>query len=229
LVGTTDVAWGAAPDQPTIDDEEIGYLLETIDRNFDRTVTRDDIVWSYSGLRALVDDGSSDPSRVTRDYVLELDKEGAPLLSIFGGKLTTYRRLAERAVDRVAQFFPGVSGAWTERAFLPGGVIPNHDVAGYSRELAERYPALSKELISRLVRTYGTRTERLLESVTSESDLGEHFGAGLYAREVDYLVANEWVRTAQDLAWRRTKLGMHLAHDQVARLEKYLRKKIGPV
>ena len=226
LVGTTDVVWTGAPDKPAISDDEVGYLLETVDRNFSRTVGRDDIAWSYSGLRALVDDGSPDPSRVTRDYVLQLDEEGAPLLSVFGGKLTTYRRLAERAVDGIARFFPGASGAWTGRAFLPGGVIPRGDLGAYSRGLAERYEAIPAQVVSRLTRTYGTRTERLLDGVQTLADLGEHFGVGLHAREVDYLGANEWARTAEDVLFRRTKLGLHVPPETAERLTDYMARSL---
>jgi glycerol-3-phosphate dehydrogenase len=222
LVGTTEVPCDKPLDHPAIGDAEVDYLLATVGRTFSRTVSSGDVVWSYSGLRALVDDGASDPSRMTRDYVLELDVNGAPLLSVFGGKLTTYRRLAERALDRLTQYLPNATGAWTGRAFLPGGVIPGSDLEAYSRHLAEQYAALPPELLSRLVRTYGTRAERLLEGVRTVADLGEHFGAGLYAREVDYLVASEWARNAKDILFRRTKLGLHLESDAANRLSAYL-------
>lgn len=222
LVGTTDVAWDGPPARSTISEEEVGYLFETIGRYFTRTVSRDDIIWSYSGLRALIDDGSINPSRATRDYVLDLDEDRAPLLSIFGGKLTTYRHLAEQAVDHLQPFFPDAKGAWTQGIALPGGYIPDLDLNGYSRRVADRHPAIPSELISRLVRAYGTRTERLLDGVQSIADLGEHFGAGLYAREVDYLVAHEYARTAEDVLFRRTKLGLHMDADAAERLTAYL-------
>ena len=222
LVGTTEVPCDKPLDHPAIGDAEVDYLLATVGRTFSRTVSSGDVVWSYSGLRALVDDGASDPSRVTRDYVLELDVNGAPLLSVLGGKLTTYRRLAERAWDRLTQYLPDATGAWTGRAFLPGGVIPDGDLEAYWRGLDGQYAALPPELLPRLVRTYGTRAERLLEGVRAVADLGEHFGAGLYAREVDYLVANEWARTAEDILFRRTKLGLHLERDAANRLAAYL-------
>ena len=222
LVGTTEVACDGPSDHPAIGDEETDYLLDTIDRSFIRRVSREDIVWSYSGLRALIDDGSSNSSRITRDYLLEIDEEGAPLLSVFGGKLTTYRRLAERATDKIARFLRGTGGAWTGRAFLPGGVIPDLDLERYSSGLAGRFSALPPELIARLSRTYGTRTERLLDGIRTLADLGEHFGSGLHAREVDYLVANEWARTAEDILFRRTKLGLQLGREARQRLSAYL-------
>ena len=222
LVGTTDVEWTGPPAQPAIAEAEIEYLLATVGRYFTAKVARAEIAWSYSGVRALVDDGASDPSKVTRDYVLELDGSGAPLLSVFGGKITTYRRLAEQALYRLAPFFPVSGRAWTERAVLPGGDIPRLDLDGYVRHLSARHPALPADLLNRFARTYGTRTGRLLDGVRSSADLGEHFGAGLYAREVDYLVAQEWARTAEDVLFRRTKLGLHVEPKAVGRLSAYL-------
>ena len=208
LVGTTDLEWTGEPAQPTIGDDEIDYLFETIERNFSGTAGRDKIVWSYSGLRALWDDGASDPSKITRDYRLELDASGPPLLSVFGGKITTHRLLAEKALDRLASHFSTARSGWTEACPLPGGDIP--DLEAYGRALAGAHPKLPKPLLSRLAKTYGTRAERLLDDVATTSDLGEQFGADLFAREVDYLVAHEWARTAEDVLWRRTKLGLHL-------------------
>jgi glycerol-3-phosphate dehydrogenase len=224
LVGTTDVEWSGPPATTSISDEEIDYLLATVGRSFTRSVAREDIVWSYSGIRALYDDGASDPSRVTRDYVLELDaaEGGAPVLSVFGGKITTYRRLAEEALERLADLFPAATSAWTEGAALPGGDIPNLGLDRYSRALADRYAFLPPELTARLARAYGTRAERLLESATTIAGLGEHFGAGLYAREVDYLVSNEWACSADDVLFRRTKLGLHAGGDAFERLGEYL-------
>jgi glycerol-3-phosphate dehydrogenase len=222
LVGTTEVACHDPAAKPAISEIEVDYLLEAVRRSFTRTVLRDDIVWRYSGVRALVEDGSSNPSRVTRDYVLELDNGGAPLLSVFGGKLTTYRSLAERAVDRLASVFPQQRSAWTKDSLLPGGDITDLDVEQYSRNLGGRYAGLPVELITRLARTYGTRTEQLLGSVRDVAGLGTHFGAGLHAREVDYLIAKEWARTADDILFRRTKLGLHVGSDSVGRLTAYL-------
>jgi glycerol-3-phosphate dehydrogenase len=224
LVGTTDVEWTGPPAVPMISEQEIAYLLETIGRYFTAVVSRDDIVWNYSGIRALVDDGASDPSKLTRDYALNLDapRNQAPLLSVFGGKITTYRGLAEQVLDRLSALFPRAGRAWTEQAVLPGGDIPNLDVGAYAARLAKTHEALPSELAGRLARTYGTRAERLLDGVRAPADLGEHFGAGLYAREVDYLVASEWARTAQDILFRRTKLGLHAGPETVDRLNAYL-------
>jgi glycerol-3-phosphate dehydrogenase len=221
LVGTTEVGCEKPLADPTISVMEMDYLLQAIGRNFTRRIDRDDVVWSYSGVRALVDDGSPDPSRVSRDYVLELDAEGAPLLSVFGGKLTTYRRLAERAVDRLSSFLPVTGGAWTERAYLPGGAA-NFALRSYAAGLHESFPAVEPGLLGRLANAYGTRAERLLDGVRTPDDLGEHFGGGLHAREVDYLVANEWAQTADDILFRRSKLGLHVPPKVAERLGAYL-------
>jgi len=220
LVGTTDVEWKEAPAQPAISDGEMDYLLETISRNFSATVTREDIVWSYSGLRALWDDGASDPSKIKRDYRLELDASEPPLLNVFGGKITTYRLLAEQALDRLGSHFPTASCAWTEAALLPGGDL--QDLEEYGRALASAHPELPEPLLSRLANTYGTGAQRLLDGVATTGDMGDHFGANLYAREVDYLVAHEWARTADDALWRRTKLGLHVTADDAQRLADYM-------
>jgi glycerol-3-phosphate dehydrogenase len=224
LVGTTEVEWRGPAGAAEISEEEIDYLLETIRRNFFAEVSRGDIVWTYSGVRALCDDGARNASNVTRDYRLDLDgsRPEAPLLSVFGGKITTYRRLAEQAVDRIASMlsWPGMS--WTKEALLPGGDIPDLEPDAYARELTINYPALPPRLLTRLAGTYGTRATRVLDDVRNAEDLGEHFGCGLYAREVDYLVGQEWARTPEDILFRRTKLGLHMGREGVDRLEAHL-------
>jgi len=210
LVGTTDVEWSGDPGAPAVSDDEQRYLLETVGRYFSTVVSSDDVVWSYSGVRALCDDGTSNPSRASRDYILELDTAGAPLLSVIGGKITTYRRLAEQALNRLSSHLPQSRGAWTADAMLPGGAIPQLDIESYGLDIAAEFPKLPVKLVTRLVQTYGTRTERLLQGVQWIDDLGEHFGENLYAKEVDYLVAHEWARSPEDVLFRRTKLGLHL-------------------
>ncbi|NUT01814.1 MAG: glycerol-3-phosphate dehydrogenase [Sphingomonas sp.] len=220
LVGTTDVDWdGPPPDRPAASDAELDYLLAIVRRTFTASVSSDDIVWSYSGVRALLDDGASDPSKVTRDYCLDLDtSEGAAtLLNIIGGKITTYRRLAEKAVGQLAPFLPGSGAAWTDGALLPGGDIPDSDPEAYGCVLAKAYASLPPELLCRLASSYGTRAVRLLSG-----GLGEDLGSGLFASEVDYLVENEWARTAEDVLFRRTKLGLRASRQDVTRLEAYL-------
>jgi glycerol-3-phosphate dehydrogenase len=218
LVGTTDEVWEGAPGRAAIDDGETRYLLGTIARYFERPVAAADIAWTYSGIRPLYDDRSANASAVTRDYVLDLDAgEGrAAMLSIFGGKITTYRKLAEHALREIAPLLPHAGPAWTAGAALPGG-----DMADFERFLAEleaRHPGVPRPLLRRLARAYGTRVAAILDG-----DPGEDLGGGLHAREVDYLVDREWARTAEDILWRRSKLGLHVPPETTARLDAYLR------
>ena len=224
LVGTTDVDWTGPPSEPSVSEAEIDYLLATVARYFTADVSQDQIVWRYSGIRALCDDRKADPSQITREYAIELDASAgeAPLLSVYGGKITTYRRLAEKVLERLAAFITTGRGSWTERAVLPGGDFPSFDLEDYTRRMAERFAAVPPELIARFVRTYGTRTERMLNGVRSIWDLGEHLGGDLYAREIDYLVSQEWARSAEDVLFRRTKLGLHVTRQTKNRLTTYL-------
>ncbi len=224
LIGTTDEAWQGAPGRATIDQGEIDYLLETVDRYFERPVVQGDIVWTYSGIRPLYDDHAADASAVTRDYVLDLDGDDdrAPMLSVFGGKITTYRKLAEHALQELARFFPAAGEAWTEDATLPGGDMPDADFGRYLATLTTRYPAMPAVMLRRLARAYGTRTDALLGGAKVEDDLGDDFGAGLHAREIDYLVANEWATTAEDILFRRSKLGLHVPPGTAERVDAYL-------
>jgi glycerol-3-phosphate dehydrogenase len=212
LVGTTDIAFDGAPGRPTISDEETGYLLDTLARWFRKPAHRADIVWAYSGVRPLFDDGSHNVSTMTRDYAFDLDAPdgAAPLLSIFGGKLTTYRRLAEHALDDLARFFPAMKGAWTGTAPLPGGDVPGGDIEAYIADFSARHAFLPPETARRLVRAYGTRAEQMIGKAKSRGDLGRDFGAGLSEAEVRYLVEKEWARSAEDILWRRSKLGLHV-------------------
>lgn len=220
LIGTTDVPYEAGPGRVTISAEETRYLCDCINRSFARAIGPDDVVWSYSGVRPLYDDAAASASAVTRDYVLELDADGPPVLSVFGGKITTYRRLAEHALEKLD--LPGLKPAWTGAAPLPGGDIPGGDFEAFLGRLRAAYPFLPELLARRLARAYGTRAERLLGSARSLADLGEHFDGGLTAREVDYLMAEEWARSPDDILWRRTKLGLRTGREGVARLARHL-------
>jgi len=224
LVGTTDVAWDARPGPAQIDESETRYLCDSINRYFRASVTPADVVWSYAGVRPLFDDHADSASAVTRDYVLEIDapRGQAPVLSVFGGKITTYRRLAGQAVDQLADFFPKLGPSWTRGAVLPGGDLPDLDRAALAALLRAESPFLSQSLADRLARSYGTRARRILGDAKSLADLGEDFGAGLHQAEVDYLIAVEWAREVQDILFRRSKLGLHLPPDGVRRLEAYL-------
>jgi len=221
LIGTTDLDYHDDPSAPRISEDETRYLCDAVNRYFKRSITPADVVWTYSGVRPLLDDEAGSASEVTRDYLLELDQHGAPLLNVFGGKLTTYRKLAEEAMDRLAHVFPHASEAWTSEGHpLPGG--ERQDVNTLQRELQSAHPWLPESLVWRLVHSYGSRTMRILGQARSLQDLGEHFGGDLYQAEVDYLRALEWAVDATDVLWRRSKLGLRLTPEQVKRLTAYL-------
>jgi len=213
LIGTTDEPWTEAPRKARISQNEIDYLCETANRYFERQVGPQDIVWSYAGIRPLYDDHAANASAVTRDYVLDFDKgdaRQAPMLSIFGGKITTFRKLAEHAMEHIAQLFPQVSMPWTAGATLPGGDIADGDFERFLTDLIARYPQMPRDLLRRLARAYGTRAPEILGQARTPDDLGQNFGGSLHAREIDYLVEAEWARTAEDILFRRSKLGLHV-------------------
>ena len=214
LIGTTDVPVEAFA-HPEISDGEIDYLLELVNTYLEHPLSRSDIVWTYSGVRPLYDDGSVDPSAVSRDYMLKVEAlpgepgpDRAPVLSIFGGKITTYRKLAEAALADLAPYFPGLKPAWTRAVALPGGDLPQHDRTAWFAELCRRYPDLPAPLLRALAQRHGTRALKILGNARTVEDLGVHFGAQLTAREVDYLLAEEWASSAEDVLWRRTKCGL---------------------
>ncbi len=219
LIGTTDVAWTGDPSAPRISDEEVAYLCESVNRYLETPVAPSDVVRSYSGVRPLFDDGRADAASVTRDYVLKLGtKSGPQILSVFGGKITTYRKLAEHALAKIKPFVWPMKPAWTDRTPLPGGDLPGGDFAAFLASVRARWPFLGDFTALRMARAYGT----MIETVIGDGDMGEDFGAGLTAREVDYLVAHEWARTAEDILWRRTKIGMHTGDETAKRLRAYL-------
>jgi len=224
LIGTTDVAFDGDPSKVEITPAEISYLCESASRYFRTRITPADVRWTYAGVRPLLDDAHMDMSKITRDYRIELTRtmSGAPLLSIFGGKITTYRRLAEAATDSILNELQGRHPAWTSSAALPGGDIPEGDIARFARDIAGRWPFLPEATCSRLARAYGTCVEQVLGQSRSMGDLGEHFGAGLTEAEVEYLRSREWAQSAEDVLWRRTKLGLHLADDEQQRLREYM-------
>lgn len=222
LIGTTDVEFDGDPAKVQIEDAEVQYLCEAVNRYFSKQLTPGDVVWSYSGVRPLQADENADASSASRDYRIDLDRsQCAPLLNVFGGKITTYRRLGEEAVDRLGEAIGMARPAWTETgAPLPGGDFA--DAERLLRAWSSRWPWLPVSLAQRWLRHYGTRTERLLEGVGDIGGLGTHFGGGLYQAEVDYLVREEWARTGDDILWRRTKLGLQMDADAVQRLREYL-------
>ncbi|MGB3554465.1 MAG: glycerol-3-phosphate dehydrogenase, partial [Jannaschia sp.] len=208
LIGTTD-AEHADPDvKPVCTPEEQSYLLDFANGYFERDLTDADVVWTYSGVRPLYDDGARSATAATRDYVLKVDAAGgAPVLNIFGGKITTYRRLAEHALEKIGTQLPDVGGAWTHDAPLPGGDFPVDGVAAQVASLRDRYTFLTDRWALRLVRAYGTDARAMLGSAESAGDLGEDFGATLTGAEVAWLMDREWARAAADVLWRRSKLG----------------------
>jgi glycerol-3-phosphate dehydrogenase len=221
LIGTTDEDFAGDPANVAITTAEIDYLCHAVSGWFRHPVTPADVVWTYAGVRPLRDDGASAAQEATRDYVLELT--GAPpVLSVFGGKITTFRRLAEAAMQRLAPWFPGLKPPWTAAAALPGGDFPWNGFAALRDDLLRRYPFLPPPTATRLTRAYGTRAQTLLGGARSPADLGATFGADLTALEVDWLVRTEWARTAQDVLWRRSKLGLRFTPEEVTALERYL-------
>ena len=221
LIGTTDVEHHGAVGEARIDASETAYLCEQASRYFERSVTPDDVVWSYSGVRPLLDDESGDPSAVTRDYLLDLDTTEAPLLTVWGGKITTFRKLAEESADLLAAPLGLSRGAWTRGAFLPGGDLsawigkpdrPDSDFARFVQAVGSRHPQLPEALCRRLARGYGARLEILLH----EHGLGDEVAPGLFEAELNYLHDHEWARSADDVLWRRTKLGLHYTSAQRA-------------
>jgi glycerol-3-phosphate dehydrogenase len=230
IIGTTDLAYEGEPAAVEIDRDEIDYLCRVVNRYFKKKTSAEDIVWTYSGVRPLYDDQSGNPSAVTRDYVFDLDApEGeGPLLSVFGGKLTTYRKLAEHAMQKLAPVMGLDDRSWTADAHLPGGDIPNADFEGFKAELGRRYPFLPELMLERIAHAYGTRAGRVLGDARSLADLGEHIGGDLYARELDHLVREEWARRPEDVLWRRTKLGLFVDDEAEARLRAWFARNEEP-
>jgi glycerol-3-phosphate dehydrogenase len=222
LIGTTDVDYHGDPGAPAIDDDERAYLVAMANRYFARDLTDRDVLWTYSGVRPLLDDESADAASVTRDYSLELECDSPPLLSVYGGKITTYRRLAEEAVDRLGALLRHRGGAWTRSATLPGGDMPRGDFAAFRAELARRWPWLDTGLLRRYSRAYGTRIERLLAGASSVDDLGSEVLPGLRVREIEYLRREEWAVTEEDILFRRSKLGLHLPAEASVQLAGWL-------
>ncbi len=222
LIGTTDVEYHGDPAAPRIDDDEIAYLCEAASRYFKQPIQARDVVWHYSGVRPLLDDDSDQASEITRDYLLAFDHEGAPLLNVLGGKLTTARRLAEEAVNALGLQLGKPRPPWTANASLPGGDLPDRDFAAFHLDFSLRRPWLPDALALRLCRNYGTRALRIVDGASSLEEMGECFGADLHAAEVDYLMDAEWARSADDILWRRTKLGLRIDPAGCERLQDHV-------
>lgn len=230
LIGTTDIPFSGDARSVAISDEETVYLCDSVSRYFRRPVTPADVVASYSGVRPLYDDRAANASAVTRDYVLEIEGgNGRPvLLSVFGGKITTYRRLAEHALEKLLPLLGHAVGpSWTAAEPLPGGDVADGDFAAFARDFVARHAGFPEPMLHRLARAYGTQAEQILAGARSMADLGEDFGAGLTAAEVDYLIREEWARDVEDILWRRSKLRLHLPPDGVRRLANHLGARCG--
>jgi glycerol-3-phosphate dehydrogenase len=208
-----------------IETSEIEYLCAIVNRYFRQQIGPADVAWSYAGVRPLIEDESADPAAVTRDYALEIDGTAAPLLSVFGGKITTYRRLAEEAVDMLGARLGCRGARWTHRAILPGGDLPEGSFAAFLRVVERHYGWLPPALRVRYASAYGTAIHRLLGSAAALADLGAEILPGLYEREAEYLCREEWARSAVDILWRRTKLGLHAPPESAQRLEDWLARR----
>ena len=223
LIGTTDIEYKGDPSDVVISQSEIDYILGISNEHFKHQLTAADVCWAFSGVRPLLDDESDSPQAVTRDYTFEVEAPAgmAPILSVFGGKLTTYRKLSELAVNDLVKYFAHAGPTWTLHSTLPGGDFK--DQATLRAQLNSNYPWLPIELCARYVRSYGTLIYPILRDAKVLADLGQHFGAGLYALEIDYLVAHEWACNVDDILWRRSKLGLLLSATQKSEVEKYLK------
>ena len=223
LIGTTDADHDDPSVKPVCTPGEQDYLIAFANQYFKRQLTRDDIVWTYSGVRPLYDDGATSATAATRDYTLKIDTSaGAPVLNVFGGKITTYRRLAESALEKIGAQLKSTKGAWTKGVALPGGDFPVDGVADLIARLRRDYPFLTEFWAKRLVRAYGTQAAEILGSASTAEELGEDFGATLTGAEVTWLMSREYARTAEDVIWRRTKLGLRLEAGQVETLDKWM-------
>ena len=228
LIGTTDQSFAGDPSDVAAGADEVAYLCGVANQYLRATIAPADVVWSFAGVRSLYDDGSKRAQDVSRDYVLTLDESAgrAPLLSVYGGKITTYRRLAEQALDRLAHLIPA-GPAWTADSHLPGGEFPHDGLEALAARMHRSRPFLSEAHARRLVRAYGTRVERVLGPARRMADLGPCLGADLTAAEVGYLMEREWAQTADDVLWRRSKLGLHFSSSERERLDKFMVDRTG--
>jgi D-erythritol 1-phosphate dehydrogenase len=234
LIGTTDIAYEGRPEDVGIEPDEVDYLLGVVNRYFRHRLGPDDIVHRFSGIRPLYDDAVENPSAVTRDYAFDVDPktpqaDRAAMLSVFGGKITTYRKLAEHALAKLEPFFAGLGPAWTASRPLPGGDIPDAGFDTWLAGFAREFPWLPEGQARHYGRLYGTRVKVLLEGCAATADLGRHFGARLYEREARYLIEHEWALTANDVLERRTKHGLHLSPGERARFAAWMADQAAPI
>ncbi|HEY2629348.1 MAG TPA: glycerol-3-phosphate dehydrogenase [Usitatibacter sp.] len=224
LIGTTDLSVDSVAQGTKITPEEIEYLVAAANRYLARPLDASDVISTYAGVRPLHDDGSANPSEVTRDYTLCTDVEHgkAPLLTVFGGKITTYRRLSEEALGHLVPFFKSATGDWTANEALPGGDVGHFN--GFRDAMHAQYPQLGRDLVEGVVRRHGSRATRVLKDASLPEHLGQNFGAGLTEREIDYLVTEEWACTAEDVLWRRTKCGLRMTVPQREAVDVFMRQ-----
>lgn len=224
LIGTTDIpCLSSTPVAASISTEEIEYLCAAINTHFRHKISSKDIIHTYSGIRALQEDESENPSAITRDYKLELlNTATAPFLNIVGGKITTFRCLAEQAVNLIASFFQLSVSSWTDKKSLSGGALPENSISTYFNQLQAQYSWLPADILMRYIKQYGSCCEKILVNCNSIADLGKHYGHGLYEKEINYLISDEWAITAEDILWRRTKLGLKFSKIEKKSLEEFL-------
>lgn len=223
LIGTTDAEHTDPSVKPECSDEEADYMIDFVNQYLDEAITKGDVIWSYSGVRPLYDDGASSSSAATRDYVLRVDTSlGPPVLNIFGGKITTFRKLAESALKEIDEEFARDTTSWTASAALPGGDFQLAEKFNLTEELQAQLPFLDDFTIRRLVRQYGTEAQAIFQDIRSKTDLGTDFGHGVFAPEIEWAMANEWVMSAEDFLWRRSKMGLRFNPDQTAKLDDFI-------
>ena len=222
LIGTTDIPVNSAPDVPSAGPDEIQYLCAAVNRYLEKPISPNQVLWSYAGVRPLYDDGSANPSAVTRDYTLRLDADNseAPVLSVFGGKITTYRKLAEHVLEKLSPWFPEMKPAWTAEEPLPGSEPATKSA------VSERWRTLPKRVLDALISRHGTRIAHVLQRVESVTDLGAHFGQNLYAREINYMIDHEWAFNADDVLYRRSKVGPLMTAEQRAAVTEYVTSRL---
>ena len=223
LIGTTDVEYNDDPRDVEISQTEIDYLIDVVNDHFVKQLSSDDVVWTFAGVRSLCDDESDSPQAITRDYTLELEQStnDAPLLSIFGGKLTTYRKLGEAAMKKLKPFFPEMGSPWTASSPLPGGNF-SCSREKFASTLAQQYPWIDDKLAQRYVSQFGNRTHKLLAGISNKAEMGKCFAEGLYQIELDYLIDSEMAKNGEDVLWRRTKLGLYLTPEEQLAVSNYI-------
>jgi glycerol-3-phosphate dehydrogenase len=226
LLGTTDVEVEGQPGEQTTEEWEVNYICKSASVYFDKEIDPNDAVWAYTGVRPLYDDASTNASKVTRDYKLDLDTDnGAPILSVYGGKLTTYRKLSEDVLDMLTPVLDVKGPQWTYSAMLPGGDIVDANYDVFVDKMREQYAWLDDDVLNDYARNYGTRMSLLIGAATSMTDLGIDFSGGLYQQEVDYLMRFEWAKEVDDILWRRSKKGLVISKDRVSQLDEYIAAK----